>query len=713
MLWVLHRRHVMLRRKPSPAAAARIMTHSRPLILLALAALLPLILLSAVLGAAWLRQQQAAMERGALDSVRHASEMLERELSAQIEMLHVLALSPLFDGALDPAAVFAAIERVRREEPLWRLVSLSDPDGNRLVDAPQPVAGGRGLVVEADSHARVVASATSAIGPILRGPLGNAAFAIRVPVTRDGKLLYVLSAVVMPDAVSRLLRTTVPDGWYGSVIDSEGRLVARTQGDPQWIAEPASPYARAARLRGGGGMYESVSLEGEAVTVAYRVLPSWSWSVHIALPRALYHAPLETSLWLLTGGGLLALLLAGAFLALLAREAEARRRAAAALEESSRMEALGRMTGGVAHDFNNLLMIAQSGAEAIKRRLSDPARVTTYADSILTAVQRGASLTRQLVAFARKSPQEPVSFLLQDRTDELLPLLERSTRAGIATSLSIPNDTWPVFADPNALEVALVNLAVNARDAMPDGGSLTLTAANVTLTARNGHSAGLRGDHVAIRVRDTGTGIHPEDMSRVFEPFFTTKEVGKGTGLGLSQVLGFATQSGGAVTVDSRVGQGTTVTLHLPRATGTPMDTSPPRHPAAPEGIDEGRILLIEDNPDVARATGTLLREAGYAVVWVPNGTAALERIERGEAFDAVLSDIVLDGGPSGLELAPLLRDRHPGLPVVLMTGYSEALAARVPDGLTVLAKPFGQSEMVAALRAARLNAGRPVARQP
>jgi len=690
------------------------MKHSRPLILLALAALLPLILLSATLGAAWLRQQQAAMERGALDSVRHSAEMLERELSAQIEMLRVLALSPLFDGPLDPAAVFAAVERVRREEPLWRLVSLSDRDGNRLVDAPRPIAGGRGPVIEADSHARVIASASPAVGPILRSPLGNAAFAIRVPVTREGKPLYVLSAVVRPDAVSRLLSATVPDGWRGSVIDSDGRLVARTHGDPRLIAEPASPHARAARLRGGGGLYESVSLEGEAVTVAYRALPSWNWSVHIALPRALYHAPLETSLWLLTGGGLLSLLLASAFLALLVRETEARRRAAAALEESSRMEALGRMTGGVAHDFNNLLMIAQSGAEAIKRRLSDPARVTAYADSILTAVQRGASLTRQLLAFARKSPQEPVSFLLQERTDELLPLLERSTRAGIATSLSIPDDTWPVFADPNALEVALVNLAVNARDAMPDGGSLTLTAANVTLTARNGgNTGGLRGDHVAIRVRDTGTGIHPGDVARVFEPFFTTKPVGKGTGLGLSQVLGFATQSGGAVTVDSRLGQGTTVTLHLPRATGAPVDTKAARRPAAPAGIDEGRVLLIEDDPEVARATGTLLREAGYGVVWVANGTAALDRIERGEAFDAVLSDIVLGGGPSGLDLAPLLRDRRPGLPVVLMTGYSEALAARIPDGLTVLAKPFGQSELAAALRAARLDAGRASARRP
>ncbi len=708
------------------------MKHSRPLILLALAALLPLILLSAVLGATWLRQQQAALEQSALDRVERAAAVIERELSAQIQVLRALAQSsvldvPLAGGLLDESAIRTAFARVQRELPLWRAVSLSDREGNRLVDVPLPIAGGRGKVVDPASHAQVLATGGPSIGTILRGPIGNAAFAIRVPVVRDDRILYVLSAVVAPDAVNRLLHANVPEDWRGAVIDSDGKLVARTYGDPGLIAQRASQSAQAARARGEAGVYESISLEGEALVSAYRLLPAWNWSVHIAMPSAVYHAPLTTSLWLLAGGAVLSLLLAGAFLALLAHEAEARRRAAAAAEEGWRMEALGRMTGGVAHDFNNLLMIAQSGAEAIKQRSGDPVRVAAHADSILAAVRRGEALTRQLLAFARRSPQAPVSFLMQERAGELLPLLERSTRADITTTLAVSENAWPIFADPNALEVALVNLAVNARDAMPEGGRLTVSVTNATQAPRRDRGAGtgnasLGGDYVAIRVEDTGTGIATEDLDRIFEPFYTTKPAGKGTGLGLSQVLGFAKQSGGTVTVDSRIGIGTVITLYLPRAATEPIRTV--GHDMAIDvagGVDgadggdpdQGRVLLIEDNPEVARATEDMLVAAGYRVSWVSSGTAAMERIECGEAFDAVLSDIVLEGGPSGLELAPRLRAQRPHLPIVLMTGYSEVLAAGMPDSQKVLAKPFSQPDVTAALRAARAEARRRMAGLP
>jgi len=210
-------------------------------------------------------------------------------------------------------------------------------------------------------------------------------------------------------------------------------------------------------------------------------------------------------------------------------------------------------------------------------------------------------------------------------------------------------------------------------------------------------------------VRDTGTGIPAEDLGRVFEPFYTTKPAGKGTGLGLSQVLGFAKQSGGGVTVDSRLGEGTAITLHLPRALRPPIREAWRAAPPDDGGGGGGRILLVEDNADVARTAEGMLTAAGHEVAWAPNGAAALDRMERGEAFDAVLSDIVMDGGLSGLDLARRLRERRPDLPIVLMTGYSEALAAGVPDGLPVLTKPFGQAELLAALRAARAGAG-PVA---
>lgn len=694
------------------------MKHSRPLILLALAALLPLIVLSALIGTAWLRQQQAEMERAALDRAQRVMIVLERELQAQVDLLRVLSDSPLLDAGADAAAVFALLSRARTQMPQWRFLSLSDHEGNRIVDAPAPVSGVQGKVVDPISHAELMRTAAPVIGAVARGPARSLAFAVRVPVIRGGKAVQALSAVVSPDTIAALLKANVPEGWRGSVIDSEGRLVARTYGDPDLLGRPASPFTRVARSRASEGVYESISLEGDALIVAYRVLPGRNWSVHIAIPRDVYNVPLTNSLWLMGIGGTLSLLLAGSFVALLGREAESRRRAAAAREQGWRMEALGRMTGGVAHDFNNLLMIAQGAAEGIKRRQSDPVRVAAFADSILTAVRRGEALTRQLLAFARRSPQEPVNFHLQDRTPELLPLLERSVRTDVVLTMAIPAESWPIFADPNALEIALVNLVVNARDAMPTGGRLTIAAANATLEPRRDRGTGLAGDFLAISVQDSGTGIPQEDLPRIFEPFFTTKEVGKGTGLGLSQVLGFAKQSGGTVTVTSQVGVGTTVTLYLPRATdfqlpatGTASALDQPASdqpgtaeqaaPVLPEGSFNGKILLIEDNPEVAEAVDIMLASVGFEVARAPTGLAALERIGRGERFDSVLSDIVLSNGPSGLELAPRLREAMPGVPIVLMTGYSEALVAGLPQGLPVITKPFRQQELIAALRAA------------
>ncbi|MBP2300798.1 hybrid sensor histidine kinase/response regulator [Azospirillum picis] len=697
------------------------MSQSRPLILLALAALLPLILLSALLGAAWLHQKQTDMERAALDQVRHAATAIERELEEQVETLLVLAQSPVFDAPLsdrpqDAAAVADLLERVRRQVGIWQILSVSDPQGQRLVDVPRPIAGRAGPVIDMESHARAVAGKTPAVGGIRRGPQGRAAFAIRVPVLRDGTVVSVLSAVVSPDTINRLLRDNVPEGWRGSVADSEGRLAARTFGDPSLIAQPASANVQAARARGGEGLFEGASVDGELLAGGFRMLPGWNWSVQVTMPIAEYYAPLRTAQWILAIGVLASLALAGGFLVLLVREAEARRRVEAAQESGRRMEALGRMTGGVAHDFNNLLMIAQSGAEAIKRRAGDPERVAAYADSIITAVQRGAALTRQLLAFARRSPQAPRLFRLQERAADLLPLLERSARADIATSLTVPDDLWPVFADPDALEVALVNLVVNARDAMPGGGRLAVGAANVVLTGRRGDPAGLSGEHVAIGVCDSGTGIAPEDLDRIFEPFYTTKPVDRGTGLGLSQVLGFAKQSGGAVSVESRVGAGTTVTLYLPRASGKPdgagdqgTGTVAVEPGGGADGVAGIAVLLVEDDPEVADGVTAILADAGCNVVHAASGAAALERFEQAGPFDAVLSDIMLAGGPSGLDLVPLFRKRCPGLPMVLMTGYRQTPAGGLPEGVSILDKPVARADLIGALRMA-VTASRAVA---
>jgi signal transduction histidine kinase/ActR/RegA family two-component response regulator len=671
----------------------------RPASLLILAALLPLIALSAALGAAWMRQQQHTMEEDALDRVERLSGVLEREIASQTRILDVLAQSPHLDGPVNEVPFFELARRIHNRVPLWISILLSSPDGTRLVDAPRLVAGVPGKVVDMESHSLAVEGRRPVIGGIVVGPRGRPAFAIRVPVVRNDRVSYVLSAVVDPVAFREyLFAEGIPPGWIVAVVDSGNNLVARTSGSSSFIGRSASESARSARARGGHGIYEGATLEGVQTVVAYRMIPGSLWSVHVAIPRDAYRAPLVRAAWLLAGGGSLSLALVAVLLWQLARELRHRRLEETAREGGVRLEALGRLTGGVAHDFNNLLMVVQGAAEMIKRRKGSPEQVDRVADSLLSTAERGAALTRQLLAFARRGTHEPAVMDLRESAPDLFNLLNKLVRSDISVTVSVPEGTWPVYVDPNALEVALINLAVNARDAMPDGGSLSVEGRNVFLQGRRAE-AGLEGDYVALTVTDTGEGIREEHLGRIFEPFFTTKPSGKGTGLGLSQVFGFAKQSGGAVTVASKPGEGTIFTLYLPRSARRPA----PRASAGqvPPAADEGHVLLVEDNAEVAHAVKEMLASAGYEVTWADGAATALDIIDRGRHVHAVLSDIVMEGGMSGLDLAPLIRRRRPALPIVLMTGYSEALARGEQSGFTVLSKPFSQKDVAAALRSA------------
>ena len=693
------------------------MKFNRSLVLLILAGLLPMAVLAAAMGASALRQQQDAMQRDALARVNLVSSVLERDLNAQIDLVRALAVSPVLTGPTPDLKAFTAeADAVRRTQPLWSSVVLSDAEGNRLVVSTDLTVRGGGKVAQPDSHAAVVRTGKPAIGAVRRPSAPGTApragigvsFPIRAPVIRDGKVAYVVTAILQPRAVRAVLfKVGLPPRWLAAVVDDHDNFVARTAGAESLLGNPASAYVKAANARARvgkvEGVYEGVTLEGIKNVTAYRMLPGLGWSVHLAIPWDMYQAPIRKSLLLLTATSAASLAMAGMFAWLLWRELSLRRREEAALEEIRRMEALGRMTGGVAHDFNNLLMIVQGSAELLKRRKDDPVRIEAFTDAILTAAQRGQALTRQLLAFARRSSHEPVAFVLQERAAEIQGLLDRATRGDIETVVTAPRDVWPMRADVNALEIALINLAVNARDAMPKGGRIHVGAANVAFRQRD-KQTGLTGDFVALSVRDTGAGIEAEHLGRIFEPFYTTKPAGKGTGLGLSQVYGFANQSGGAVTVTSRPGVGSTFTLYLPRSD----QPGPAPAGAAPlrETPDQGRLLLVEDNQYVAEVAKEMLAAAGYDVTRTSSAEEALAALDGGARFDLALSDVVLENGMSGLDLAQELRRRLPDLPVVLMTGYSEALATGDGHGFTVLAKPFGQSEITAALRAARNAVG-------
>ena len=327
------------------------------------------------------------------------------------------------------------------------------------------------------------------------------------------------------------------------------------------------------------------------------------------------------------------------------------------LAQAQKMEALGQLTGGIAHDFNNLLMIVSGYAQILQRRLSEP-KDTQAVEAIRAAANRGEKLTRQLLAFSRRQQLMPVVVDLRQRIDAVRDMLAPSLRGNIELIYDIEDKIWPVEVDLGELELALVNIAVNARDAMPDGGTITLSARNVVL--KPGSAAGpLDGDFVALAIIDTGAGMPPDVLARVFEPFYTTKAVGKGTGLGLSQVHGFANQSGGAVTVSSEPGSGTVVTVYLPRAR-TDVAAGADEAPSAVSEQTQGTVLVVEDSREVADVTTALLEQLGYRVVRAENAAEALRHLQQGIEVDLLFSDIVMPGAINGLGLAQICQERFP-----------------------------------------------------
>ena len=378
-------------------------------------------------------------------------------------------------------------------------------------------------------------------------------------------------------------------------------------------------------------------------------------------------------------------------------EIDERRAAEAALRHAQRMEAIGQLTGGIAHDFNNLLTVIGANAELIRRDATDEAS-RRRSGGILRAAERGERLTRQLLAYSRRQMLRPERVDLRRRTAEMGEMLERSMRSNIEVVVAMPDDLWPVTVDPAEFELAVLNIAVNARDAMPNGGRFRIAAENRTIAPGDDVADGLAGDFVALTLSDTGAGMAPEVLARAFEPYFTTKPVGDGSGLGLSQVYGFASQSGGTAVIESAPGAGTSITLFLPRAlaAGAVPARAPSAAPSAPL-----TILVVEDEAEIAELTMAMLEDIGYRAIHVPDAAAALAALAGAPDIGLVISDIVMPGAASGLDLARALREDRPDLPVLLVTGYSEHNAAVADEAFDLLEKPYRREALAAAVRGA------------
>jgi PAS domain S-box-containing protein len=369
-----------------------------------------------------------------------------------------------------------------------------------------------------------------------------------------------------------------------------------------------------------------------------------------------------------------------------------------ALRQAQKMEAIGQLTGGLAHDFNNLLTGVISGLSVIRRRLPGDAspQIGAVMDAVVASANRAAGLVHRLLAFSRRQSLDMRAVTLAELIASMESLARRTLGESISLSVDLPEDLWPVAGDASQIETALLNFVINARDAMPDGGALTVAARNVTIVNPQRDLA--PGEYVGLFVTDTGEGMRPDVVARAVDPFFTTKPIGKGTGLGLSMAFGYAKQAGGALQIESELGQGTTISLFMPRSVAAPEAAA-----ASADAIQRGdglSVLVVEDDPSVRRTTVELLGDLGYACAVAEDGTRGLAMVEGGEKFDILVTDVGLPG-LNGRELAARARALRPGLKVLFVTGYEQNEADRTTElgaGTSLLMKPFSEQALASAL---------------
>jgi two-component system NtrC family sensor kinase len=555
------------------------------------------------------------------------------------------------------------------------------------------------------------------VGEVLNARVGSLRFFVvsgRRHSQRPADFNGVIAVTIKPEHFSDFYRKLARGRDSFSLVRQDGRILSRL---PE--LGPAGITARselASVLQSGsesGSMTVTSQIDGVERRIGYRKVPEFPLYVHAGIETAALQSEfwwrvlMQFALGLPAVIATLGLTIYALRRAQQFREEVIRREAAeAALEQSQRLEAMGQLTGGVAHDFNNLLMVVEGNVQRIRRLVSDEQMPRRAIEAIETAVKRGTDLTRKLLSFARRQTHEAVVIDLNERLPAIREMLQSSLRGNILIDIQVAPDAWLTKIDVSEFELALLNLAVNARDAMKAGGRLTISAQNATLLRPN--PLNLEGDFVAIEVQDTGHGIPPEALSRVFEPFFTTKEAGKGTGLGLSQVFGFAKQAGGLATVASVVNRGTVVTLYLPRSFES-VGISSEQTRMQEEGRDQcerATVLLVEDNPEVADVARGFLIDLGYLVISASDADSAYVILKSNKGkIDIVLTDIVMPGAMSGLDLARRVRvELGNAVRVILASGYSENAQLAVNDGFIVLRKPFDVADLRRALGLTQAN---------
>jgi signal transduction histidine kinase/CheY-like chemotaxis protein len=670
----------------------------RSLITLGVAATLPTVVFVAVGAFYFLRAERARVEADTLGRSEIATMLVDGRLRRDLAALGVLTSSvDLAKGNL--REFYFRVQRVKPANPAWRTVVLIDAQsGQELFDLRRPFGEPKPLD---PVHAQALSDIRQLEVPIAGSitPPPEALAWVYAPVSGEGELRYVLGAGIEPQAFQELLMAVAGTSATAAIVDRQGKFVARTLNFEKRVGTPATEFVRKAIQEGDSGFYRGTTYEGLKNYTAFHTSPWSQWSAHLAVASAAIDAPTTWSFVAAALAALGALLLGGTLVLLMLRDMAERRRAEETLRQSQKMEAVGQLTGGIAHDFNNLLTAVIGNLDLIRGRVQDNERLRRLADNALEASRRGAKLASQLLAFSRSQRMAVGAVDLQQLFNGISGLLAQSVGPSIDVRMELDPDARRVMSDANQLELALLNLAVNARDAMPAGGKLIISARRANVVDRHL----LKGDYVQLSVTDTGVGMTDEVRARAIEPFFTTKPVGQGTGLGLPQVYAVARESGGSLQIDSEIHQGTTVCLVLPLA---PADAVVPAAvPAAhepaetePESVTKNAIVLVvDDDRLVRRFMSESLRSLGYDVRDTDNGVDALVLLDA-QRFDLLLADFAMPG-MTGADLARAAQMKQPGLRVLIVSGYADSAAVEAVLGTNrQLRKPFDMAELGAAV---------------
>ncbi|HEY5799872.1 MAG TPA: ATP-binding protein [Burkholderiaceae bacterium] len=700
------------------------------------------------------REQQKSYEKSIADLARATALLLDKEMSARARTLQALAASP----TLTNSDLRTFYEYARGTTSGWETaVIVSDLQGNQLLNTRSAYGAGALPAMDAGLMAQRRARGPQAvlISDIYFAKLGgDHSFAVQVPVMRGGQPLYYLAIGSFTSQLMALLaEQKLPADWIVSIVDRNKVIAARTHETDKYIGRSASPMMQQAIAGKAEGSLQSTTLNGMPVTAFFSRAPVSGWTIIVSVPRAETRAPAIRATAIISAVTLLLLGLgaAGALTVArktakpmedlrlaaaelgqgkavarsssgvleidavsleIARASEQIRNAKAELEQrvaeavgaaersqkallqSQKLEALGRLTGGIAHDFNNVMQTLSTGMQYLLMSVPD-ARQKKTVEACQRAVARASELTKQLLAFGRVQDANLQTMHPARHLEEIRPLLHGALRSDTELRIEVFEPVWPVTIDPAQFELAMLNVVINARDAMPRGGQVGIRVRSVSFDSASSELAA--GNYVHIAVADTGEGMSLDVLTKALEPFFTTTPVGQGTGLGLAQAYGFAKQADGALTIESEPGAGTTIHFYLPRADGAVTSAATKPQPYAAAAVRSGiRVLFVEDDPLVAAVVGPALAAAGFDVTDAANGAAALSEMARNGPFDVVFSDIVMPGQLSGIELAEQISRQDQPTRVILATGYSQQRLHL--DGVEILAKPYDVDDLIALL---------------